>query len=287
MASQTETQSNQRHLCQHDPRNGITNKSPSNQRHLCQHMEKWSRPPHPRPSTPFGSTLQTTCHPRSRHTERPQFEVKSSMSIARVGCGNFAWSMCTNPSNLVNTDISSQKKTILCANIMSEWRLVSGFALPHACGRPKRSQITFSRSFPIELPLRNVRSSRTGAVLRVPNVHLHLNLTHGAWQHSVRLPQKLALPSVNLRFVQEHVATFHCVVTCLKLKFRHHFTRALRYLCDDVSSWSLDQTGKKPHKITTSNGVASYRKKLKRRENCTTILVTSNNCAPQPSKCQK
>ena len=82
----------------------------SNQRHLCQHMEKWSRPPHPRPSTPFGSTLQTTCHPRSRHTERSRFEDKSSMSIARVGCGNFAWSTGTNPSNLVNTDISSQKK---------------------------------------------------------------------------------------------------------------------------------------------------------------------------------
>ena len=151
--------------------------------------------------------------------------------------------------------------------------------------------------------LRNVRLSRTGAVLRVPHVHVHLNLTHGVLQHSVRLPQKLAL-----RFVQEHVATFHCVVTCLKVKFRHHFTRALRYLCDDVSSWSCDQTGKKPHKITTSNGVAqlhngkqahvlcefrsgglrhmSYRKKLKRRENFAAILVTSNNCAPQPSKCQ-
>ena len=86
----------------------------SNQRHLCQHMEKWSKPPHPRPSTPFGSTLQTTCHPRSRHTERPHFEVKSSMSIARVGCGNFAWSMGTIPSNLVNTDISSQKNNSVC-----------------------------------------------------------------------------------------------------------------------------------------------------------------------------
>ena len=83
---------------------------------VCQHMEKWSRPPHPRPSTPFDSTLQTTCLPRSRHTERPRFDVKSSMSIARVGCGNFAWSMGTNPSNLVNTDILRQKK-ILCANI--------------------------------------------------------------------------------------------------------------------------------------------------------------------------
>ena len=105
MASQTKAQSNQRHLCQHDPRNGITNKRKAT--NVCQ-QEKWSRP-HPRPSTPFGSTLQTTCHPRSRHTERPRCEVKSSMSIARVGCGNFAWSMCTNPSNLVNTDIPSQK----------------------------------------------------------------------------------------------------------------------------------------------------------------------------------
>ena len=93
---------------------GSQTKAQSNQRHLCQHMEKWSRPPHPRPSTPFGSTLQTTCHPRSRHTERPQFEVKSSMSIARVGCGNFAWNMGTNPSNLVNTDISSQKNNSVC-----------------------------------------------------------------------------------------------------------------------------------------------------------------------------
>ena len=64
-------------------------KAESNQRHLCQHVEKWSRPPHPRPSTPFGSTLQTSCHPRSRQTERPRCEVKSSMSIARVGCGKF------------------------------------------------------------------------------------------------------------------------------------------------------------------------------------------------------
>ena len=55
-------------------------------------------------------------------------------------------------------------------------------------------------------------------------------------QHSVRLPQTLALSSVNVRFVQEHVATTHTVVTCLKLKFRDHFTRALHYLCDDVSS---------------------------------------------------
>ena len=29
---------------------------------------------------------------------------------------------------------------------------VAILALPHACGRPKRSQITFRRSFPIELP---------------------------------------------------------------------------------------------------------------------------------------
>ena len=89
-------------------------KAKSNQRHLCQHMEKWSRPPHPKPSTPFGSTLQTTCHPRSRRTERPRFEVKSSMSVARVGCGNFAWSMGTNPSHLVNTDIPSQKNNSVC-----------------------------------------------------------------------------------------------------------------------------------------------------------------------------
>ena len=115
---------------------------------VCQHMEKWSRPPHPRPSTPFDSTLQTTCLPRSRHTERPRFDVKSSMSIARVGCGNFAWSMGTNPSNLVNTDILRQKK--FCVPILtSEWRSDSAPALPHACGRPKRSQITFRRSFPI------------------------------------------------------------------------------------------------------------------------------------------
>ena len=111
-------------------------------------MEKWSRPPHPRPSTPFDSTLQTTCLPRSRHTERPRFDVKSSMSIARVGSGNFARSMGTNPSNLVNTDILRQKK--FCVPILtSEWRSDSAPALPHACGRPKRSQITFLRSFPL------------------------------------------------------------------------------------------------------------------------------------------
>ena len=127
-------------------------KAKSNQRHLCQHMEKWSRPPHPRPSTPFGSTLQTICLPRSRHTERPRFEVKSSMSIARVGCGNFAWSMGTNPFNLVNTDITSQKNQFCVPILTSEWRSDSALALPHACGRPKQSQITFRRSFPIELP---------------------------------------------------------------------------------------------------------------------------------------
>ena len=89
-------------------------KAKSNQRHLCQHMEKWSRPPHPRPSTPFGSTLQTICLPRSRHTERPRCEVKSSMSVVRVGSGNSAWSMGTNPSHLVNTDIPSQKHNSVC-----------------------------------------------------------------------------------------------------------------------------------------------------------------------------
>ena len=115
-------------------------------------MAKWSRPPNQRLSTPFDSTIQTTCHPRSRHTERPRCEVKSSMSIARVGCGNFAWSMGTNPSNLVNTDITSQKKQLCVPILTSVWRSDSALALPHACGRPKRSQITFRRSFPNELP---------------------------------------------------------------------------------------------------------------------------------------
>ena len=153
--------------------------------------------------------------------------------------------MGTNPSNLVNTDIPSQK-TILCANI----NVRVAIRLCACLAARMRSPETVSNHLPPFFShrtsiLQKVRLPRTSAVLRVPHVHVHLNLTHGVWQHSVRLPQKLALPSVNLRFVQEHVATFHCVVTCLKLKFRHHFTRALRYLCDDVSPWSPDQTGKK------------------------------------------
>ena len=152
----------------------------SNQRHLCQHMEKSSRPPPPRPSTPFGSTLQTTCHPRSRHTERIRFEVKSSMSIARVGCGNFAWSMGTNPSNLVNTNILQPKKTILCASI----NVRVAIRLCACLAARMRSPEMVSNHLPPFLShrtsiLRNVRSSRTGAVLRVPHVHVHLNLTHG------------------------------------------------------------------------------------------------------------
>ena len=143
-------------------------------------MTKWSRPPNQRLSTPFDSTLQTTCHPRSRHTERPGCEVKSSMSIARVGCGNFAWSMGTNPSNLVNTDTRAKKKKKLCANISVRVaiRLCGCFAAR------MRSPETVSNHFPPlhshrTSTLRNVRTSRTGAVLRVPHVHAQLNLTHG------------------------------------------------------------------------------------------------------------
>ena len=94
--------------------------------------------------------------------------------------------------------------------------------------------------------LRKVRSSRTGAVLRVPLVHVHLNLTHGVCSSIPCGCHKSSLiPGVNVRFVQEHVATTHTVVTYLKLKFRDHFTRALHFLCDDVSSRSPDQIGQK------------------------------------------
>ena len=73
---------------------------------------------------------------------------------------------------------------------------------------------------------RNVRSLRTGDVLTVPDVHANLNLTQGGLSSI----QCGALPSVSVRFVQEHVATFDTVVTCLKLKFCEQFSRALHNL---------------------------------------------------------
>ena len=52
-----------------------------------------------------------------------------------------------------STQTSPAKKKQFCVpTLTSEWRSDSVLALPHACGRPKRSQITFRRSFPIELP---------------------------------------------------------------------------------------------------------------------------------------
>ena len=259
------------------PRNGTTNKSPKQPTSpVSTRPKKWYHKLKPKATN--GTCVNTWRSGRDhhirnlrRHLVRPfrqhairdqdkrnVHDVKSRAAClsqelaAEISRG--AWARIRLISS---TQTSPAKKTILCANI----NVRVAIRLCACLAARMRSPETVSNHLPPFLShrtstLRNMRSSRTGAVLRVPHVHVHLNLTHGVQQHSVRLPQKLTLPSVNLRFVQEHVATFHCVVTCLKVKFRHHFTRALRYLCDDVSSWSPDQTGKKPHKITTSNGVA-------------------------------
>ena len=83
-------------------------KAQRNKRHPCKHMETTTS----KKFDVFGSTLQTTCLPPSRRTERPRCEVKSSMSIFRVGCGKFAWArIClisptkTSPANKF-TDLS-------------------------------------------------------------------------------------------------------------------------------------------------------------------------------------
>ena len=48
-----------------------------------------------------------------------------------------------------STQTSSAKKKFCVPILTSQWRSDSAPALPHACGRPKRSQFTFRRSFPI------------------------------------------------------------------------------------------------------------------------------------------
>ena len=80
----------------------------SNQHHLCQHMAKWSRPTQQKPSTPFGSTLQTTCLPRSRHTERHDVRSRAACLSQEMAAENShgAWArIClvsptqTSPAN--------------------------------------------------------------------------------------------------------------------------------------------------------------------------------------------
>ena len=208
----------------------------------------WSIPTHQKPSTPFDSTLQTTCHPRSRHTERPRCEVKSSMSIKRwlrkIRVEHEHESVQSRqhrhpPANKF-TDLSRwrvmltlrQPLNVLCADITVRVaiRLCAGR------GAHMRSPETVSNHLPPFLSHRisthrNVRSSRSSSCSRTSQSKARVHQ-----QHSVRLPQKLDLPCVNVRFAQEHVATIHTFVTCLKLKSRDPLARSLRHLCDHVSS---------------------------------------------------
>ena len=50
------------------------------------------------------------------------------MSIAKVGIGKFAWSMGTNLSNLVNTDIPAKKNLCADINVRVAIRLCAGRA---------------------------------------------------------------------------------------------------------------------------------------------------------------
>ena len=79
-----------------------------------------------------------------------------------------------------STQTSPAKKTILCANI----NVRLAIRLCACLAARMRSPETVSNHLPPFLShrtstLRNVRSSRTRAFLRVPHVHVHLNLTHG------------------------------------------------------------------------------------------------------------
>ena len=170
---------------------------------------------------------------RNVHDVRSRAACLSQELAAEIPRG--AWARIRLISS---TQTSSAKKKIFCVPILtSEWRSDSALALPHSCGRPKRSQITFRRSFPLNFHTSKREIVENGCRPQSSSrSRTSQSNTWCVWQHSMRLPQKLALPFVNVRFVQEHVATTHTVVTCLKLKFRDHFTRALHYLCDDVSS---------------------------------------------------
>ena len=239
------------------PRNGITNKSPKQPTSpVSTQPKKWYYKQKPKATN--GTCVSTWRSGRDhhirdlrRHLVRPfrphaihDQDIRNVHGLSsRAAClsqalaaeiSRGAWARIRL---IASTQTSPAKKTIRCANI----NLRVAIRLCACLAARMRSPETVSNHLPQLFShrtstLRNVRLSRTGAVLRVPHVHVHLNLTNGAWQYSVRLPQKLALPGVNVRFGQEHVATTHTVVTCLKLKFRDHFTNALHYLCDDVSS---------------------------------------------------
>ena len=122
----------------------------SNQRHLYQHMAKWSIPTHQKPSTPFDSTLQTTCLPRSRHTERHDVRSRAACLSQEMAAENSrgAWARIS----LTSSTQTSPAKNNCVPTLTSEWRSSSALAVPHACDRRKRSQIIFRRFFPIELP---------------------------------------------------------------------------------------------------------------------------------------
>ena len=113
---------------------------------------------------PFGPHAIRDQDKRNVHDVKSRAACLSQELAAEISRG--AWARIRLISS---TQTSPAKTKQFCVPLLtSEWRSDSALALPHACGRPKRSQITFRRSFPLRTStLRNVRLSRTGAVPRV------------------------------------------------------------------------------------------------------------------------
>ena len=112
---------------------------------------------------------------RNVHDVRSRTACLSQELAAEISRG--AWARIRLISS---TQTLPSKKTILCANINVRvaTRLCACLA-----ARMRLPETVSNHLPPFFLhrtsTLRKVRSSRTGAVLRVPHVHVHLNLTHG------------------------------------------------------------------------------------------------------------
>ena len=170
MASQTKAQSNQRHLCQHDPRNGITNKSPKQPTSpVSTRPKKWHHEQKPKATNvtcvstwrsgrdhhirdlrrhlvrPFRPHAIRDQDIRNVHNLRSRAACLSQELAAEISRGACARIRLISPTQ---TSLAKKNNSVCQYNVRSD----SALALPHPCGRPKRSQITFRRSFPIELP---------------------------------------------------------------------------------------------------------------------------------------
>ena len=233
-------------------------KAQRNQRHLCQHIEKWSRLQHQRRSMPFDSTVQQHAirdqDTQTVHDVRSRAACLSQEMAAENSRGAWARisltsSTQTSPANkfpdlsrwrvratLMLTLASAIKWSVCRYDRQSGDQALRWPCRTHAIagnGLKSSSAVSFPSNFHTLKREIVENGCRPHGSLRSRTSQSN---ARGPQQHSVRLAQKLGHPSVDVRFVQEHVATVHTVVTCLKLKSRDTLTRALHNLCDDVSS---------------------------------------------------